>query len=180
MKWCTTRHLHMDRVATPWLIRRFIDPDAEFFFVPWFGSLTGPADATPFGIPGVELGPYDTDGSCFEKVARKFSVEDPVVWQIVKVLEGGIAYTLDGRQPTQEDRLGQIGMGLVAISEGVMITRETDLEIIESSMGIYDALYARLKTEILVERRGIELPAGMPFGPGPRNEILRALLLESL
>lgn len=59
MLWVTTDHVHLDRVACPWLIRRFIDKDAEFTFLTRDNVNSLPADAIPYAIPGVELGPHD-------------------------------------------------------------------------------------------------------------------------
>jgi hypothetical protein len=57
MKWATRDHVHMDRVASPWLIKRFIDPEAEFVFLPFGKEHPIPDDVIPFAIPGVKIGP---------------------------------------------------------------------------------------------------------------------------
>jgi hypothetical protein len=75
MRWCTVENIHLDRVASLWLIRRHVDPGAEFGFV-----LRGtrpdevPAAAVPVGIPGAELGPHDEAGTCFAKIARAYQL----------------------------------------------------------------------------------------------------------
>src|ERR1700691_2338669 len=63
MKWVTRDFVHLDRVASPWLIKRFIDRDAVFVFVPWGAEERRPADAIPFALPGAEIGPHDQEGT---------------------------------------------------------------------------------------------------------------------
>ncbi|MDB5686587.1 MAG: chromate resistance protein, partial [Rhizorhabdus sp.] len=61
MKWVSRDFVHFDRVVTPWLILRFVDPEAEFILVPWGKEDERPADAIPYAIPGVELGSHDAE-----------------------------------------------------------------------------------------------------------------------
>jgi hypothetical protein len=178
MLWVTTRHVHLDRVATPWLILRFVDPDAQFSFVPWFGDFQGPAGAIPLSLPGAELAAHDHEATCFERVLRKYAITDPAVLQIGKAVAAGIAYLVRGVCPAPDDRIGQIGVGLLAISDGMMMTHETDQEILDANMPVYDALHARFKTEIKMRADGLTAPAHTPYGPGARNEFLRALVQE--
>lgn len=178
MRWVTTRHVHLDRVATPWLILRFVDPEAEFSFVPWFGDFRGPGEAIPFALPGAELAAHDHEATCFDRVVRKHGITDPAVLEIGKVVAAGIAYLLDGMRPAPDDRIGQIGVGLLAISDGMMMTHETDQEILDANLPIYDALHARFKSEIKMREGSLTAPDHRPYGPGARNEFLRALVQE--
>ncbi|HEY0520186.1 MAG TPA: chromate resistance protein ChrB domain-containing protein [Ilumatobacteraceae bacterium] len=178
MLWVTRRHVHMDRVATPWLIRRFIDADAEFAFVPWTGGFQGPSGAIQFAIPGAELGRHDEHGPCFEKVRTKYNVTDPGVVQMSAVVAAGVNFVLHGFRPEPDDRYGQIAVGLVALSDGMMLTHETDTQVLEASMPVYDALHAVFKTDALLRDRQLEPPHLPEFGPGPKTEFLRALLNE--
>src|SRR5437588_5831314 len=83
MRWATRRHCHVDRAACAWLVRRFLDPDAEFVFVDDPGEV--PADATPFDMRGVELSHHDGDCS-FETFLRRYELADPVLWEMAKVV----------------------------------------------------------------------------------------------
>src|SRR5205823_14134081 len=83
MKWATRRHCHVDRAACAWLIRRFLDPEAEFVFVDDPEEV--PADATPFDMRGVELSHHGGDCS-FETFLRRYELGDPVLWEIAKVV----------------------------------------------------------------------------------------------
>ena len=71
MKWVTRDFVHLYRVASPWLIQRFVDPEAQFVFVPLGQEDTRPSDAIPFGLPGVELSSHDEHGTTFEKIIRR-------------------------------------------------------------------------------------------------------------
>ena len=83
MRWATRPNCHIDRVACAWLIRRFIDAEAEFVFVD--DPLDVPADATPFDMRGVELGHHDGDCS-FETILRRYELVDPVLWELAKIV----------------------------------------------------------------------------------------------
>ena len=83
MRWATRSHCHVDRAACAWLIRRFLDPDAEFVFVDDPDEV--PADATPFDMRGVELSHHG--GECsFETFLRRYELADPVLWEIAKIV----------------------------------------------------------------------------------------------
>jgi hypothetical protein len=83
VKWATRANIHIDRAACIWLIRRAVDPDAEFVFV---GDLAEvPADATPFDMRGVELGHQGGDCS-FETILRRHEITDPVLWRIAETV----------------------------------------------------------------------------------------------
>ena len=83
MRWATRKHCHVDRAACAWLIRRFLDPTAEFVFVNDPDEV--PADATPFDMRGVELSHHGVDCS-FESFLRHYELADPVLWEIAKIV----------------------------------------------------------------------------------------------
>ena len=83
MRWATRRYCHIDRAACAWLIRRFLDPDAEFVFVDDADEV--PADATPFDMRGVELSHQGGDCS-FETFLRRYQLDDPVLWDIARIV----------------------------------------------------------------------------------------------
>ena len=87
MRWITRSHVHVDRVACPWLITRFADSDAEFIFVPksQIEKVAGETDAIPFDAPGVELG--HKDGRCsFESIMLKYDLKDPALLRMTKIV----------------------------------------------------------------------------------------------
>lgn len=178
MKWVTRDFVHLDRVACPWLIRRFIDKDAVFTFVPWGEESKRPADAIPFAIPGAELGPHDAQGTTFTKIVAKYGITDPSVAEISKVIHAGVEYVLHGYRPGPEDRHGQIAVGLLAVSEGVLLRQDTDNAIIEASLPVYDALYANFRAHQLLHKRGLKLPDSAGRGPTLTTQFLRKLLKD--
>src|SRR5262245_63773576 len=89
MKWITREHVHVDRVACPWLIRKFVDPKAEFLFVPadQVAAVAQREGATPFDIPDVELGHHGPECS-FDAIVKKYTIQDPAVHELAKIVRG--------------------------------------------------------------------------------------------
>jgi hypothetical protein len=83
MKWATRRHCHIDRAACAWLIRRFLDAEAEFVFVDDPDEV--PADATPFDMRGVQLSHHGGDCT-FETFLRRYELDDPVLWDLARIV----------------------------------------------------------------------------------------------
>jgi hypothetical protein len=176
MKWVTRDFVHLDRVASLWLVKRFVDPDAVFVFVPWGQEDRRPADAIPLAIPRAELGPHDHDGTTFDKILAKYRLDDPALRAIGRVITAGVEYVLHGYRPPADDTPGQIAVGLLAISEGTMLINEDDAAILERGMPVYDALYGYFRAHQLAAAQGIKMPDH--GGRGPTNEtlLLRGLL----
>ena len=142
MKWVTRSHVHVDRVACPWLITRFIDSEAEFLFVPksqidQVGRETG---AIPFDAPGVELGHHE--GRCsFESILLKYELKDAALLRMAKIVHAAdIAEDIDS---------DPIGRGLEAIATGYSLRFPHDLDNLAHQFEVYDALYAWCRLEIL-------------------------------
>jgi hypothetical protein len=135
MKWVTREHVKVDRVACPWLIRKFVDPDAEFVFVPadQIAAAAG-RGAIPFDAPGVELGHHG--GRCsFEAIVAKYHIDDPAIGLLAQIVHGAdVADDLYGRPEAA---------GLKAIAEGFRhLGLRDDHEILAREFVVYDALYA--------------------------------------
>ena len=176
MRWVTRDYVHLDRVACPWLIKRFIDPGAEFVFVPWGEESTRPADAVPFAIPGVELGPHDQQGTTFDKLLAKYRLEDPALHAIAAIIRAGVDFVLHAHRPAETDEHGLMAYGLLAISEGMMLRHEADNDIIATSLPIYDALYANFHAHQLVAISGQKIPEPDAKGPTKPVQFLRNVL----
>jgi hypothetical protein len=136
MKWVTRDNVKVDRVACPWLIKRFIDPEAKFYFVPMMRVLAvaEKEGAIPFDVPNVELG--HKAGKCsFETILDKYQMADPALQLLAKIVHGAdLPNDLYGQPEAQ---------GLKAIAEGFrLLGLEDDHEILESQSIVYDALYA--------------------------------------
>lgn len=136
MKWITRERVKVDRVACPWLIKKFIDPEAEFIFVPADSvmSVAEREGAIPFDVPGVELGHHDGKSS-FEAMVGKYRIEDPSIDLLAEIVHGAdVARDLYGRAEAP---------GLKAIAEGFRhLGFKNDHEILASEFIVYDALYA--------------------------------------
>jgi hypothetical protein len=135
MKWITRERVKVDRVACPWLIKKFIDPDAQFFFVPpdRVLAVAEHESATPFDIPDVELGHHD--GRCsFEAIVSKYRIDDPAIPLLAQIVHGAdVSEDLYGRPEAP---------GLKAIAEGFQqMGLRDDHEIIALEFPVYDALY---------------------------------------
>jgi len=136
MKWITRERVKVDRVACPWLIKNFVDPDAEFLFVPAETVLevAEREHAIPFDVPDVELGHHD--GKCsFEAIIAKYQVIDPSLHLLARIVHGAdVANDLYHRPEAP---------GLKAIAEGFRhLGLKDDHEILEKELVVYDALYA--------------------------------------
>ena len=134
MKWVTRAYVHLDRVASPWLIVRFIDPQAQFEFVPWGEEASRSTDAIGFALPGATYGPHDAQGTTFAKLRRAHHLDDPALVTLEQVIGHGVEYVLHGFRPAADDRLGQIAVGLLAIAEGLLLTHRDDNAIIAQSL----------------------------------------------
>lgn len=137
MKWITRAHVHVDRVACPWLIRRFVDAEAEFSFVartlvPEEVERTG---AIPFDAQGVELGHHGEECS-FVSILRKYELKDPALLMLAEVVNAADTDRLD---------TNPYAPGLEAIAQGYSLKHPDDFENLEAQFEVYDALYAFFK-----------------------------------
>ena len=140
MKWATRERCHIDRAACAWLVKRFLDPDPQFIFVADPADV--PADATPFDMRGVELSHHR--GNCsFETFLEKYELADPVLWEIAKIVHE--ADLRDDRYDAPE------AAGFDVLLRGLRLTR-TDVEFLEISAHLFDALYDYRKEAILLGR----------------------------
>ena len=141
MKWVTRSHVHVDRVACPWLIRRFIDNQAEFLFVPKSEvmKVVTETGAIPFDAPGVELGHHE--GRCsFESILLKYELTDPALARLARIVHAAdIAAELDSEP---------LARGLEAIATGYSLRFPDDTANLERQFEIYDALYAWCRLEL--------------------------------
>ncbi|HEY0810867.1 MAG TPA: chromate resistance protein ChrB domain-containing protein [Longimicrobiales bacterium] len=137
MRWITRERPKIDRVACPWLIRRFVDPTAEIIFVPTAEVLTRAAmlDAIPFDVEGVELS-HDGPLCSFDAIIRKYGLQDPALDVLALIVRGADTARLD---------LAPECAGLLAVSLGLSSRFRDDQEQLEHGMVLYDALYAWAK-----------------------------------
>ena len=142
MQWITRSHVHVDRVACPWLITRFIDSEAEFLFVPasQIEKVARESDAIPFDAPGVEFG-HDKEGRCsFETIILKYGLKEPGLLRLAEIV-----HAADVAEDIDKD---PIARGLEAIASGYSLRFPEDMENIERQFEVYDALYAWCRLQV--------------------------------
>ncbi len=137
MKWVTREQVHVDRVACPWLIRKFVDPDAEFLFVPadQVAAVAEREKATPYDVKGVELGHHGMECS-FEAILKRHGLtSDPALVLLAKIVNGADTDNSLWNQPESA--------GLKAVAEGFRrLGFKDDHAINAAEWIVYDALYA--------------------------------------
>ena len=138
MKWATRPHCHIDRAACAWLVRRFIDPEAEFVFVDDPEEV--PADATAFDMRGVELSHHGGDCS-FETFLRRYQLDDPVLWDVARIVHE--ADLDDERYDAQE------APGFDVALRGLSMVVD-DERLLELTGPLFDGLYEFRKRALLL------------------------------
>jgi len=141
MKWITRSHVHVDRVACPWLITRFIDNQAEFIFAPasQIEQIVQQTGAIPFDVPGVELG--HRDGRCsFESLLVHYGLKDPGLLRLAQIV-----HAADVSEDLDTD---PIARGLEAIASGYSLRFPQDEENLAHQFEVYDALYAWCRLDV--------------------------------
>jgi hypothetical protein len=143
MKWITRSHVHVDRVACPWLITRFIDSDAEFLFVPKSKVLeiAEKEGAIAFDTPGADL--HHRDDLCtFDVIIKEYELTDKPLLRMAKIINAADTNRLEN---------DPLAAGFEAIAVGYSIRFPNDLENIVAQFEVYDALYAWCRLEVAKE-----------------------------
>ena len=140
MRWATRRGCHVDRAACAWLVRRHVDPGAEFVFVE--DPVDVPADATAFDMRGAELSHHEGDCT-FETILRRYGLDDPVLWDLARIVhEADLA---DDRYDAPE------ALGLDVICRGLSMVADDD-EILAVTGPLFDGLYEYRRRALLLGR----------------------------
>ena len=134
MKWITRERPKIDRIACPWLIKKFVDKEAEFIYVAAdrVQQKAAELNAIPFDIPGVEFSHYE-DKCTFDYIIEKYKIKDPAIKTLAVIVRGA--------DNDRHDIAAQ-SSGLWAISAGLAYNNKDDYELLEKGMMIYDALYS--------------------------------------
>ena len=140
MKWITRSHVHVDRVACPWLIKRFVDSEAEFIFAPksYVKDLAQEERAIPFDSPGAELD-HRGDLCTFDVIIEKYDLKDKALLRMAKIVNVADTNRLDS---------DSISAGLEAIAVGYSLRFPNDAENLELQFEVYDALYAWCRLQV--------------------------------
>jgi hypothetical protein len=141
MKWVTREHAKVDRIACPWLIRNFVDKDAEFLFVPAYKvfEIEKEQNAIAFDVPNAELGHHGEECS-FDAIMTKYDLakKDPALLELAKIIRGA---------DTPNRSLTPQSEGLVAIATGFNINSKDDYDNMAKQFPVYDALYSFCKSD---------------------------------
>jgi hypothetical protein len=132
MKWITREHVKVDRVACPWLIRRFIDPDAQFEFLPQETDWASVTDGILFDVPGCELGHHGEDVS-FDSILNHYGRNEPALRLLAAIVRAADSH------PTNPHAAGE---GLRWIAHGFSKLNLSDHDLLDREFIVYDALYA--------------------------------------
>ena len=145
MKWVTRERPKIDRLACPWLIRRFIDEQPEILYAPAnrVRSVAEQTGAIPFDIPDVELG-HDGELCSFDAFLRKYELTDPALERLARIVRAADTDTLDRSREAA---------GLLAITLGLNANIRDDQRLLETAMPLYDALYTWCRS-LAGERHG--------------------------
>ena len=140
MNWITRERVKVDRVACPWLIKKFVDPEAEFLFAPAneVASRAAELGATPFDIEGCELGHHGEDVS-FNSILKKYKLIDPALELLGEIVRAADTH------PTKPHPAGE---GLRWVAFGFSALGLTDHEILAREFIVYDALFAECRRQV--------------------------------
>ena len=167
MKWITREYVHVDRTACPWLIERFIDPKAEFIFVPVekIEETVKKEKAIPYDAPGVELG-HHGDKCSFDAIVENYKVTDQAVLELAKIVRAADTDKMEGAPEAA---------GLEAVMTGFGIASKDDYETIAKAGTVYEALYTNCKLKLIREKYKTEIEK---MDRIPRREFLKEKLKE--
>jgi len=140
MKWITREKVKVDRVACPWLLQKFVDPQAEFIFVPaeQVESQARELSAIPFDMEGCELGHHGQDVS-FDSILKKYRLEDAALHLLAEIVRAADSH------PSNPHPAGE---GLRWVAFGFSALNLSDHEILQREFIVYDALYAECQRRV--------------------------------
>jgi len=156
VKWVTREKAKVDRIACPWLIKKFVDPNAEFLFVPAdrVVAVAKEKGAIPFDAPGIELTHYKEGNRqyvSFDAIIKKYGLKDPALLELAKIVRGA-----DAKIP---DAPGE-SIGLEAAAAGFREVARDDFENMRIQFPLYDALYRYCRDKLAgTTRLGLSKPA---------------------
>jgi hypothetical protein len=145
MKWVTRAGAHVDRIACPWLIKKFVDSQAEFFFVPaqMVKEFAKREDAIPFDAPDIELTHYEENGIehvSFDAIIKKYQLKDPALLELAKIVRGADAGVPHDAPPQSA--------GLKATATGFNLLAQDDNDNMARQFPTYNALYLYCRSKV--------------------------------
>ena len=138
MLWVTRHNPHVDRCASAWLIKRFIDKKAKFAFISKDDSI--PKGAIAFTLPRAEIKPVEKEKTTYDVLTEKYNIQDPIALKIGKFIHD---FEIDAEENPEKVKFMET-LGLCYVLKGLEKKSKTDGEIVEKGMVVLDALYASL------------------------------------
>jgi hypothetical protein len=165
VRWATRNYLHLERVASSWLIRRFIDPEAEFVLLERGEVPPAADDLVPFGLAGVALAAHDPHGTLFGRLLDQYELDEPALWGMERLVAAGIGHSNAGiarpngpEIPTDLTEFeSEMGAAIDFLGTGFGITFE-DPEQLELALPMYDAIYTLCRLCTLPPKVAKDLP----------------------
>lgn len=138
MRWVTRQFAKVDRIACPWLIVNFVDPAAEFVFLPSDTDWPTINDGIVFDVPGCELGHHGAECS-FDAIMKKYRLTDPALVELAKIVRAA---------DTPDKLCAPEGVGLEAIADGFRRIARDDHDNMAKQFAVYEALYAHCQARV--------------------------------
>jgi len=167
MKWVTRQYVHVDRTASPWLIRKFVDPKAEFIFVPVekIDEVVKKEKAIPYDAPNIEL-THHGEKCSFDAIVEKYKIRDSAVLELAIIVRSA---------DTDKMETAPEAAGLEAIMTGIGMVSKYDHETIEKARPVYEALYTNCKLKLVRDKYKDEIEK---MDRSKRREFLKKKLME--
>ena len=150
MKWATRELIHFDRIASAWLILRFVDPDAQFIYLKK-DDLAGD-DVNIFGVPGVRLAMHDDQSTTFQRILETYSISGAALDKLSKIIADAVNHVMHDASRSGMSKREPLAGGALAFTEGIFLLSATDEECLERCLPLYDALYARLVAQVALDQ----------------------------
>ncbi len=166
MKWVTRNYPGVDRTASAWLIKKFVDPEAEFIFIKWPEEKPTDVEGTPFDIEGVELG-HKGNKCTFETIIEKYSLRDPYLLKVAEIVHAADIKGELSRAPE--------AAGIKAVFSGLRFITGNDAETLDIGMKIWEAIYTSYKLKDIEEKYRDNIAS---MGRTQRLEFLKEKLRE--
>ena len=150
MRWATRELIHFDRIASAWLILRFIDPAAIFSYLKEGESAA--EDVLSFGVPGVQLAMHDGESTTFERIIKAYSISGDAIKALSGIISDGVQHVMLDALRSDASNRSPLAAGALAFTEGVFVTSTSDQECLQRCLPLYDALYARLLAQSALDQ----------------------------
>jgi hypothetical protein len=150
MKWGTSELIHFDRIASAWLILRFVDPDATFIYLK--KNEFADDDVNLFGVPGVRLAMHDDQSTTFQRILNAHSISGAALNKLSKIIGDAVNHVIHDASPSGMSKREPLAAGALAFTEGIFLLSATDEECLERCLPLYDALHARLVAQVALEQ----------------------------